>query len=200
MQAIGIDGGIAGVLLHGGVAEERARDGVRSDAALLARIADGDHDAFAAVVREHERWARTLALRMLGDLDEAEDAVQDAFLNLWTGAGRMRWRGSTRTLVAVLVTRRSLDRLRKRGRTRTDEDLDAYPAPPAPSPLFDEEETERLRAAIAELPERQRAAILLFHGEELSLKEGAEAMELTPKAFESLLIRARRSLKRMVAR
>lgn len=174
--------------------------GIRADgdAALLARIAGGDHDAFAAVVREHERWARTLALRMLGSIDEAEDAVQDAFLNLWTGAPRMKWQGSLRTCLSVMVTRRCLDRLRRRGREVHDVELDARPAPEPERPPVDEHDMARLRTAVGELPDRQRAAIVLFHVEELSLKEGADAMELSPKAFESLLIRARRSLRKVL--
>ena len=60
------------------------------------------------------------------------------------------------------------------------------------------EESGRLAAQIERLPERQRLAILLVYGEDMSQKEAARAMEISPKAFESLLIRARAGLKQLL--
>ncbi len=171
-----------------------------TDRAVLEALARKDDDMFAWIVTTHEQWARTLALRILGDLEEAEDAVQDAFLQLWQTGVATKWKGSFRTLIATLVTRRSLDRARKR-RIRSlfsPRPAAAHDEPPVVVRIDNDQRRGMLRDGIMKLPERQRAALLLFHYEDMTLKDGAEAMNLSPKAFESLLIRARKALKTIV--
>lgn len=84
-----------------------------SDEDLLARVLDGDPRAFEAVYDRHSRVAFSLALRLLGDRQAAEDLVQDAFLSVWRGADRYApQRGSVRNWILSIVHHRGIDRLR----------------------------------------------------------------------------------------
>ena len=167
------------------------------DASLLRRAGKGDSEAFAELVAQWEAPARTYARRALGDADEAEDAVQDAFLQLWRTAPEWKPRAAPRAWFFTLLSRRCLDRLRRRKFAPVGEPSPQHPdAGALPRQTAEKgERAEMLAEAIEALPPRQRLAVLLFHTEELSLKEGAAAMDLKPKAFESLLIRARRALR-----
>ena len=170
-----------------------------SDGGLLARVQRGDHDAFAALLARHEAWARTYALRVVGRQEDAEDLVQEAFLELWRRALSFTARDSIRPLLAVLISRRGIDLLRRKRPASLDETV-AEPVDHSADRMLErmtqEDRAKLMEAAIQKLPVRQRMAILLFHREELSLAQGAEALQMTPKAFESLLIRARAALKK----
>lgn len=79
----------------------------------MVLVARGDTDAFEIVYDRHSRVAYSLALRLLGDREAAEDIVQDAFLSLWKGADRYSGaRGSVRSWVLSIVHHRGVDRLR----------------------------------------------------------------------------------------
>lgn len=174
-----------------------------SDTALFGRVQRGDHEAFATLLARHEAWARTYALRVVGRHEDAEDLVQDAFLELWRRAASFTARESLRPLLAVLISRRGIDLLRRKRPSSLDETV-AEPVDHSADKMLDrlaqEDRARLLEKAIQELPVRQRMAILLFHREELSLAQGAEALQLSPKAFESLLIRARVALKELMGR
>jgi len=170
----------------------------QEDEALMRRTSGGDHAAFAELVRRHEQWARTFVGRIVRDADEAEDIAQEAFLKVWINASKWQPRGSFRAWLATMLSRQSIDHLRKKRPGSLHEDFD----PPDLSPsvrdrLERESESRRMAALIEMLPARQRLAIMLFYYEDLSMRQGAEAMELTEKAFESLLQRARTQLRQL---
>lgn len=169
---------------------------VGEEGALMRRVGGGDEEAFGVLVERYERWARTLAGRLLGDFTEAEDVVQEAFLQLWTSAPRWTPRASVRAWLRVTVTRRCLDRQRRRHPDYDDEALlqVADPTELVAQTLGDRQRRDMVFALIQEMPPRQRAALLLIHVEEMSGRDAAEAMSLHVKAFESLLGRARRAL------
>ncbi len=170
------------------------------DAALIERVGRGDADAFRALVDGHAEVIYRLAWRMLVDAAEAEDVVQETFTRLWTSAPRWRdGEGRVGGWLHRVVTNLCLDRLRR----RPNLDLEAVAEPADARPLaFETIDAGRVGDAVAEalaaLPDRQRAAIILTYYEALPNAGAAELMEMKIKAFESLLLRARAGLRTLV--
>ena len=171
--------------------------GMDEDAALLAQFAAGDQSAARALTDRLLPGALRQAWRMLGDQTEAEDVAQDAMMRLWRQAPE--WRaGEARvsTWLYRVVHNLCIDRIRKRRPQVAVEDA-PEPVDPDPSVLERMAESETARAvanAIAELPERQRQALILRHFEGCSNPEIGAAMDCSVEAVESLLARARRQL------
>lgn len=167
------------------------------DSALVARCAAGDRSAFEVLMTRHLATIHGLARRLTGSAVEAEDIAQETFLRAWTAAPA--WRpGAARfsTWLHRVALNLSYDALR--GRRRGGPIPLEEPADERPNPaeaLEASEEDARLGAAIDRLPDRQRAVILLTYQTGLSNAEVADTMGLSVKAVESLLVRARRTLR-----
>ncbi|QMW23647.1 RNA polymerase sigma factor [Sandaracinobacteroides saxicola] len=165
---------------------------------LLALAAAGDRAAFSTLAARLAAPALTAATRILGNAAHAEDAVQDALVRLWREAGRFdRTRGAFPAWWRRLLMNICLDS-RRRLRPVSPLDDAADVADPAPSPEHRAQAADsalRVQAAMATLPPRQRAALLLFHGEGCTMAEIADALDTTPKAIEGLLTRARSDLR-----
>jgi RNA polymerase sigma-70 factor, ECF subfamily len=145
------------------------------DADLLPAIAAGDARACAILVDRHAGRVHGLASRLLGDGAEADDVSQEVFIAAWKHAGRWRPDGGAR--FSTWLTRVTLNACRDRLRTRRIRSASS------------------VRAALEELPPRQREALVLCHYQGLRQDEAAAAMELSVDALESLLARARRTLR-----
>lgn len=174
------------------------------DEALLLRFADGDRHAARLLAARHLPRLLSLGRRMLGDEAEAEDVAQEAMLRLWRQAPDWR-RGEAQvsTWLYRVASNLCIDRLRRAERT-TAADPAAMPevADDRPGPEATLADTARLRAldvALAELPERQRQAVVLRHIEGLSNPEIAAIMEISVEAVESLTARGKRALARVLA-
>ncbi len=168
------------------------------DATLLARYARGDAGAARALTVRLVPRAHAQAFRMLGDVAEAEDVVQDAMLRLWRIAPDWRTgEAQVSTWLYRVVSNLCTDRLRKRPRTGVALDDVAEPEDPVPgveARLQEQARHAALREAIAELPERQRLALTLRHFEEASNPEIADRLGVSVEAVESLTARAKRAL------
>ncbi|OSM00154.1 putative ECF subfamily RNA polymerase sigma-24 factor [Magnetofaba australis IT-1] len=141
------------------------------------------------------------ARRMLGDLHEAEDVAQEAFMRLWKQAARWRPEARVGTWLHTVVSNLCVDRLRKR-RESALEDL-PEPVDPAQNPLAERQRAElgaAIEAAMAQLPPRQKAAVVLVHHQGFSGREAAAALGVSEEAVESLLARGRRALRKSLAR
>ncbi len=168
-----------------------------SDDALMARVAARDADALRLLADRHAEIAWRIAYRMLNDAAEAEDVAQEAMLRLWQFAERWQAGG---TGVAAWLTRVATNACLDRIRRRRFVGEDAIPERADESPLADEAiEQDQVRNAVAgcieALPDRQRAAIVLTYYEERQNRMAAEILAMQVKAFESLLFRARASLR-----
>jgi RNA polymerase sigma factor (sigma-70 family) len=167
------------------------------DTDLVARAGQGDRNAAQALMARHLPKMLTVARRMLGNQAEAEDAVQDAFLKLWTHASRWQpGRALFETWLYRVVLNKCYDRLRRKPAAKLDEAAEiADPAPAADQLLQGSAMAKEIETALAELPERQRAAIVLCHYQECGNIEAAEILGISVEALESLLSRGRRALR-----
>lgn len=167
------------------------------DAELVARVGRGDRAAAERLMLRHLPKMLALAKRMLSDSAEAEDAVQDAFMRLWTHAGRWQpGQAKFETWLYRVTLNKCFDRLRRRPTVALEAAI-AVPDP-SPGPASNLERVAlsgQIAAAMAALPERQRAAIELCHYQECGNIEAAEILGISVEALESLLARGRRALR-----
>lgn len=177
------------------MSKAREAQAIETDADLILRYAAGDQAAARALTLRHAPALLSLARRLLGDAAEAEDVTQETFLRLWRLAPDWEDRAALRTWLYRVATNLCLDRLRRR-RPLSAEPVPeiADEAPGADRRLEAGERAQALRDALAELPERQRAAIVLRHLEDRSNPEIAETLDVSVEAVESLLARGRRAL------
>jgi len=172
------------------------------DAEIVRQAGAGDVAAAEALVRKHLPRMIALARRMLNDGAEAEDVAQDVFLRVWREAPR--WRpGAAKfeTWMHRVALNLCYDRLRRR-REKASPDAGmtlADPAPSASETWLAQQRAGRVHAALAALPERQRAAIALVHFQDMTNIAAAEALEISVEALESLLARGRRAMKAALA-
>jgi RNA polymerase sigma factor (sigma-70 family) len=173
-----------------------------SDDALVARIAARDHAAMRIVSDRYADRAWRMAYRMLGDATEAEDVAQETLLRLWNNADK--WQPGGNGVVAWIkrvTINQCLDRLRRR-RFSSDGEV---PEREDDSPLADQkmeagEIGQSVKECIEALPDRQRASVILTYYEEQPNQDAAGMLSMHLKAFESLLFRARGSLKACLER
>ncbi len=163
---------------------------------LMARAAQGDERAFRELARRHAGGALRLARRILVSEALAEEIVQDAFLRVWTNAPRWRPEAAFRTWLYRVVIILCLNAKRRPADlplAAAGEPAD--PAPDAGAALEQRERDQLLAAAIDRLPARQRAAIVLTYQEGLGNAEAAAVLGMSVSGIETLLVRARRSLR-----
>lgn len=171
----------------------------KDDQELLALIQDGSHQAFAELVQRHTERFYRLAYRYVQNRETAEDLVQDAFVGLW--ANPASWRAERNSKFTTwfyrIVVNLCLDWQKKKRPLPLNEEM----------PLADERESvdeamiriqeqKLLEKEIAALPERQRTALNLCFDEGLTNQEAAESMGLNLKALQSLIMRAKTTLKK----
>lgn len=152
------------------------------DSVVVRRIAEGDD---AALTTLYDSWVQpvySLVVHLLKDADEAEDAVEETFWQVWQRASSYDGsRGSVRTWILTIARSRALDRLRSRQRSREDiaDDMASY-EDVAPDPYLDSEGSERrerVHSALEELPDDQRRALQLAYFGGLSQTEIAAFLD-----------------------
>lgn len=163
---------------------------------IAVRVTKGDRAAFRQVVELTRTNLYRLAARMLGNVADAEDALQDAYVSAYRGLvdGRYDGRSKLETWLYRIVANTCIDQLRKR-KPRAEESADR-------EARFDGLVTAEARVALRELDAMlatlsplERAAIVLVHVEGLTVREAAEAVGATEGAMEQRLLRARAALR-----
>lgn len=173
---------------------------LESEAELLRKAGRGDDEAFGRLIQPCMDPAYRLALRILGNAQDAEDAVQDALYKAWKALPRFRGEAKFSTWLYRILWRTCMDRTRSRAPAPAEIE------PVSPSQEFDPEarfeaaeERRAVEAALRRLPLPYQAVITLFYLEDLPLKEVAAILELPVGTVKTHLHRARRSLRTALA-
>src|SRR5919112_1746007 len=155
-----------------------------ADEDLISLAASGDPKALAALYDRHGRVAYSLAYRIMGERQAAEDLVQEAFLKVWRAAGSYRVaRASVRTWVLSIVRNRGIDHLRSTAsRRRTQDRIEAQTPTSQPSEAFGEawrnSKGEQVREALRGLPAEQLKVLELAYFSGYTHTEIAELLDL----------------------
>jgi RNA polymerase sigma-70 factor (ECF subfamily) len=173
----------------------------------LTRARAGDKAAFAGLVQAYQTAIYNLCYRMLGEAGEAEDATQETFLRTYTQLHRYDPARPFKTWLFSIACHHCIDRLRKRRLTWVDiddEPLLSHPAlrEPTPGPeesALREEHSAAIQALLANLPPKDRGAIVMRYWFDLSYEEIARVTGTSASAVKSRLHRARTALVRMLA-
>ena len=165
-----------------------------TDADLVSRAQAGQLDAFEQLVRKHRLATYRVALRMLGDESDAEDATQDAFVQAWRSLAGFRADAAFSTWMYRVVTNRCLNMLRARRRTEPLPDDREAPASRPDRIAEARWQVEDLKLAILRLTPEQRAPLVLRELQGCSYEEIAQALDLSIPAVKSRLHRARLEL------
>ena len=173
------------------------------DEILLNEIKKGNGSAFAVLVKRHSGKYYGLAYRYTASREEAEDIVQTAFVKLWENpyAWNPQKGAKFTTWFYRIMVNLCLDRRKKRKAFIISESFEARDENQNQErDVAGNEEKELLAKEIAALPSRQKAALILCFYENLSHENAARAMNVSVKALQSLLMRAKTTLKRKMQR
>jgi RNA polymerase sigma-70 factor, ECF subfamily len=152
-----------------------------SDEAILQRLAGGDRDALGEVYDRYAAIVNGLALRILRDSGDAEDVVQDVFVQVWRDAVRFdRARGSPQAWICMIARSRALDRLRRRRARREDAGGEEAAASASDAPADPGVLSVSMRKALDTLPPEQRGPL------ELAYYEGLTQVEIAARLAEPL--------------
>jgi RNA polymerase sigma-70 factor, ECF subfamily len=192
-----------------------ALDSLPSDAALLARTAEHEVDAFESLMRRHNSRLFRVARAILKDDAAAEDAVQEGYLEAFRHSGEFRGEAQVSTWLTRIVINQALMRLRRRKRDRVVVPFDLSGSPDAGEYASDpaDEKSESpaastLRAEVRRLLERRidelpasfRTVFVMRDVEEMSVQETADLLGIPPATVRTRLFRARALLRQALAR
>lgn len=163
---------------------------------LYVRAGEGDKDAFHQLVQHVGNQLYKIALYLCrGDESLAEDALQNALIKLWQHAPKWEERSTFTKYASSVIYTCCMDAFRSLKQHDKLEDATVIDFPKAEKRLKEKEQRQTITEKLKLLPERQRDAILLSFYFDKSQKDVAKALGTTEKAVESLLVRAKKSLK-----
>ena len=175
----------------------------------MIRVKQGDASAFEELVEKYKQPVMNFVYKTLPDATEAEDLAQHVFLQVYRSAHRYEATARFKTWLFTIARNLCLNELRRRRRHPADSldetyaDSDDQPVRHAvddktftpPDSLIHAELEDKIDSALSELPEKQRTAILLCRGDELSYEDIARVLECSVSATKSLIHRGRETLK-----
>ena len=176
-----------------------------NEAALIQRAQKGNHDAFAALVDEHQRYVYNLALRVVKDENEALDLTQETFVRAWTALPNFKGQSQFRTWLYRIVTNLCYNKLPHLRRSLNDLGDDVMEDIPemnfsTPANAYESNETRRhLHQAIESLDENYRLLITLRYQNELSYEEIASTLNLPLGTVKTGIFRAKEQLRKSLA-
>jgi RNA polymerase sigma-70 factor (ECF subfamily) len=170
------------------------------DLELVARVARGDEAAFEELVGRHQHSILNTIHRYVGDRSAADDIAQEVFVIVWNKSGTFKGKSQFATWLYRIVVNQCLQFRRKKKQALVS--LDGLDPDRPPETLQTDADNERaaraaaVKQAVADLPERQRMALVLSHYQGHSYREIAEMMDTSVPSVESLIFRARDELRR----
>ena len=170
----------------------------KGDGELLALVKEGSHQAFTVLVQRHSGRFYRLAYRYVQDKSTAEDIVQDAFLKLWENPARWQAERETKftTWFYRVIVNLCLDWSKKKRPMDLDPEMPVIDERDTADEVMIRNEAQRMmETEIAALPERQRTALNLCFDQGLSNQEAADVMGVNLKALQSLIMRAKTTLR-----
>lgn len=185
-----------------------------TDAELVARTLQGDRPAFDDLIRKYQRQAVAVSYRLLGNINDAMEVTQEAYLKAYRSLGSLQTPAAFGGWLMRIVSNLSLNYRRGR-KLRSQLPLDDLLGPQEESQsagggewmgantdpiraLAGKELGERLKQALAQLPEKQRDAILLFTVEQLPQKQVAEILDCSVEAVKWHVFQGRKKLKELL--
>lgn len=175
---------------------------IHSETALIEQVVKGSRAAFGALVEPHSARLISLASRMLGGSDQAEDAVQDALASVWVARHRLDPQRPVGPFLTTVVLNKCRDRLRKRKAARlfgldtSTEIFSVADDGPDPEEIAAQRDALRhLTAEIERLPIRLREALVLVTMDDRSQAEAAALLGVSQKTVETRIYRARKRLR-----
>ncbi len=179
------------------------------DVQLMELVSGGDTNAFETLVERHQRLVLGTVGRMLGNNSDVEDIAQQVFIRVWKSAKRYVPRAKFTTWLLKITRNLVFNELRRRSRhaqsslqSEVEEERplkDERGLSPDAS-LLEQELQHAIDAAIRELPETQRMAVVLRRYDELSYEQIAEVLDQSVPAVKSLLFRARTELRALLSK
>lgn len=174
--------------------------------ACIRDVLAGDVEAFRPLVEVYQTQVYNLALRMLGNEREAEDAAQDAFLQAYVRLATYKPEWRFKTWLMTIASNLCIDRLRRRRleplaftdmaqREAGDEEIEFTSRDPQPDAVVvHKQRDEAIRAMLLELPAEDRGMVVMFYFNDMSYEEIAQATHTTVSAVKSRLFRARQKM------
>ena len=170
-----------------------------TDQTLVAQTLAGRGEAFGTLVERYDRAVYHLAFRTLRDAEEARDAAQEAFFKAFRSLRTYRPEAKFSTWIFSITYHACCDRLGRRKRYSSEELSDrADPAAGPEQEAIAGDEARRLRAAIAQLPEKYRSVITLYHLQGKQYNEVAEVLGIPIGTVKTHLFRAKEQLRRLL--
>lgn len=168
------------------------------DAELLARVVEGDHEAFSEIMRNHEDRVFSVCLRIMGNRDQALDATQETFLTTFRKADQFKGKAALGTWIYRIAVNTCYDHLRKQKRRKAEpipEHLD--PTDHSAQDAVDSAALKpEIQRALEAIPPDFRTAVVLADIEGLGLPEVAEVLGVPVGTVKSRVFRGRRLLAR----
>lgn len=189
-------------------ASNLTREYTPTDEELIARVLAGDEASYGTLVTRYRDYVYTIAVRIVGSEEDAEDVAQEAFVRAYRALPRFRGDSKFSSWLYRIATNRALTHLKRRGRRADTVDIEAGSHVEAvviddgrseeASPelrVRDEEFRRAVRAAVLELPEQYRVVVTLFYLEERSYKEVVAVLGIPMGTLKTHLHRARALLR-----
>ncbi|MDD9895392.1 MAG: sigma-70 family RNA polymerase sigma factor [Gammaproteobacteria bacterium] len=177
-----------------------------TDEELMRAVCDGDQSAYQTIVKQHLNSISHFAFGIIGNQNDTEDISQETFLKLWIKAEKWQpEKAKLSTWLHRITHNLCVDYLRKHGNTEAQEHVDVEKEVQADwqdgygVSEDREKQGKLLRKVINNLPENQRSALVLCHYSGFSNKEAAVILDVSVKALESTIARAKRTLRKQLS-
>jgi RNA polymerase sigma-70 factor (ECF subfamily) len=186
---------------------------IERERAVVRAVLAGNANAFQSLVEAHQSGAYNLALRMLGNEREAEDAAQDAFVHAYARLASYKPEWRFKTWIMTITSNVCIDRLRRRkiepmsftdyaqgsnfqtAETEGEAEIEFVSRDPQPdAEVVRKQQRAAVQVMLSELPLEDRAMVVMFYWQDMSYEDIARAMKTTVSAVKSRLFRARRAM------